>query len=103
MDRRQRSLINFLMNWLEGTFSLCSIDTFDHEKTVDYLVKLFENTITHVGKENEVQVCTDNATNYVLAEKKLMVRNKVFWTHCTIHHIDICLRTLANMVSRKLL
>jgi hypothetical protein len=66
-DRRQRSIVNFLVNCPEGTFYLYSIDTSSHEKTAPYLLNLIEDAISEVGEENVVQVCTDNAANYVLA------------------------------------
>jgi hypothetical protein len=66
-DRRQRSIVNFLCNCPEGTFYLYSIDTSAHEKTASYLLNLIEDAITEVGEANVVQVCTDNAANYVLA------------------------------------
>ena len=94
-DRRQKSLINFLVNCPEGTFYLYSVDASSHEKTADYLLTLVENAITHVAKEHVVQVCTDNAANYVLAGKKLMEKNnQTFWTPCAAHCIDLMLEDI---------
>ena len=49
----------------------------------------------HVGPENVVQVCTNNAANYVLARKQLMEKNdKVFLTPCVIYYFDLMLEDI---------
>jgi hypothetical protein len=74
-DQRQRSLVNFLVNCPEGTFYLYSVDTSENEKTGEFLLSLIMQAMDYVGVSNVVQVCTDNAANYVLAGKMLMEKN----------------------------
>jgi hypothetical protein len=97
-DQRQRSLVNFLVNCPEGTFYLYSIDTSEKEKTAEYLLELILQAIEHVGVENVIQVCTDNASNYVLAGKMLMEKhNTIYWTPCAAHCFDLVLEDIGKI------
>ena len=48
---------------------LKSIDASSHVKNVTYLCEDIEEVIKKVGKENVVQVVTNNAANYVATGK----------------------------------
>jgi hypothetical protein len=101
-DQRQRSLVNFLVNCPEGTFYLYSVDTSENEKTGEFLLSLIMQAMDYVGVSNVVQVCTDNAANYVLAGKMLMEKNDtVFWTPCAAHVFDLMLEDIGKIKNYK--
>ncbi|KAI5421405.1 hypothetical protein KIW84_045005 [Lathyrus oleraceus] len=53
---------------------------------------MMDDIVEEVGEENIVQIVTDNVANYKLAEQMLMdKRNKLYWTPCAAHCIDIML------------
>ncbi|XP_057868348.2 uncharacterized protein LOC131075512 isoform X2 [Cryptomeria japonica] len=64
-DRRNRTLLNFLVSYAGGIVFIKSIDVSTHCKNATYLCEQIEEVI---DEENVVQVVTDNATNYVDAE-----------------------------------
>ncbi|GJS79488.1 zf-BED domain-containing protein [Tanacetum coccineum] len=67
-DRKNRSICNFLMN-------------------------------NPKGEEHVVQVVTDNATNYKAAGEMLMnKREKLFWTPCAAHCIDLMLEDFEKKI-----
>ncbi|XLS55949.1 hypothetical protein HN51_005704, partial [Arachis hypogaea] len=66
-DKRQRSIINFLVNSPAGTMFLKSIDASDYVKTGEKLFELLDDVVEEIGEHNVVQVVTDNGSNYVLA------------------------------------
>ncbi|XP_042387690.1 uncharacterized protein LOC121979763 [Zingiber officinale] len=67
-DRKQRTLINFLVNSPKGTMFLESVDASAHVKTRTLLYELLDRFVERVGEKNVVQVISDNGSNYVLAE-----------------------------------
>ncbi|XP_059063516.1 uncharacterized protein LOC131856134 [Cryptomeria japonica] len=71
-DRRNRTLLNFLVSSAGGTVFIKSIDASAHCKNATYLCEQIEEVIEDVGEENVVQVVTNNAANYVAAGKLLI-------------------------------
>lgn len=55
-DRRQRHLINFLVNSPEGTFFLGSVNASDQSHDATMLADLLESKIREIGPHNVVQV-----------------------------------------------
>jgi hypothetical protein len=68
-DRKERTLINFLVNCPTGTIFVESIDASGYVKTGEKLFELLDGMITTIGEENVVQVISDNHSSYVLAGK----------------------------------
>ncbi|XP_043705470.1 uncharacterized protein LOC122655330 [Telopea speciosissima] len=68
-DRKGSHLINFLVNCTEGTFFLGSMDASSQIQDAKMLFELLDSRIEEIGKENVVQVVTDNASNYVAARR----------------------------------
>ncbi|KAL4349645.1 hypothetical protein AHAS_Ahas10G0062700 [Arachis hypogaea] len=98
MDKRQRSIINFLVNAPAGTIFLKSIDTSDYVKTGEKLFELLDDVVEKIGEYNIVQVVTDNRSNYVLAGKLLMKkRPNLFWTPCAAHYFDLMLEDIEKL------
>ncbi|KAG4967812.1 hypothetical protein JHK87_033463 [Glycine soja] len=67
--KKQRCIINFLINSQVGTMFLKSVDGFDFVKTGEKIFELLDVIVEEVGEENFVQVVTDNGSNYVLVER----------------------------------
>jgi hypothetical protein len=68
-DGRSRTILNFLIACPKGTMFLKSIDASDQVKDAQLLFRLLDEVVMEVGVENVVQVITDNASNYVAAER----------------------------------
>ncbi|XLT73595.1 hypothetical protein HN873_030021, partial [Arachis hypogaea] len=84
-DKRQRSIINFLVNSPTGTIFLKSIDVSDYVKTGEKMFELLD-------------VIIDNGSNYVLAGKLLMEkRPNLFWTPCAAHCLDLMLEDIGKL------
>ena len=66
-DRKERSLVNFLVYSSRGTMFMKSIDASSMVKTGEKLFELLDSWVEEVGEANVVQVITDNASNYVAA------------------------------------
>ncbi|WOL07640.1 hypothetical protein Cni_G16385 [Canna indica] len=95
IDRKRRSICNFLVNSPKGTIFLYSLDTFDISKTTNKVLKMLDNAIKFVGEENVVRVVTDNAAKYKATREMLMQqRNTLYWTPCVSHCIDLILEDL---------
>ncbi|CAN1302134.1 hypothetical protein LINPERPRIM_LOCUS25309 [Linum perenne] len=73
-DKRQRSLINFLIYSPKGISFVKSVDASGFAKTGNNLFELFDSVIQWVGVQNVVQVVTDNAANYVATGKFINAR-----------------------------
>ncbi|XP_020988795.2 uncharacterized protein LOC107463415 [Arachis duranensis] len=97
-DKRQRSIINFLVNSPAGTMFLKSIDASDYVKTGEKMFELLDGIVEEIGEQNVVQVVTDNGSNYVLAGKLLMEkRPNLFWTPCAAHCLDLMLEDIEKL------
>ncbi|XP_057851224.1 uncharacterized protein LOC131061516 isoform X3 [Cryptomeria japonica] len=97
-DRRNRTLLNFLVSCGGSTMFLKSIDASSHVKNATYSCEAIEEVIQEVGEENVVQVVTDNAASYVAAGKLLMERHpKSFWSPCAAHCLDLMLEDIGKL------
>ncbi|KAG5066687.1 hypothetical protein JHK86_010418 [Glycine max] len=97
-DRKQRCIINFLINSQAGTMFLKSVDCSDFVKTGEKLFELLDAIVEEVGEENVVQVVTDNGNNYVLAGKLLEEKRKhIYWILCATHCIDLMLEDIGKL------
>jgi len=72
IDKKRRSICNFLVNSPKGTVFLYSLDTFDISKIADKVFKMLNDAVEFVGEENVVQVVPDNAVNFKAAGELLM-------------------------------
>ena len=96
-DQRGRSIINFLLNSAVGTFYLHSIDCTSEMKTGEFIANGLSEVIELIGSDKIVQVCTDNASNYVLAGTILMDKYpQLFWTPCAAHVLDLALEDIGR-------
>jgi hypothetical protein len=101
-DMRGRHLINFLVNSPEGTYFLESVDASSEVHSATMLADLLQEKIEDIGKDNVVQVVTDNGANYKAAGKILMDRiPTLFWSPCAAHCLDLMLEEIGNLKAFK--
>ncbi|XP_020203627.1 uncharacterized protein LOC109789148 [Cajanus cajan] len=101
-DKKQRCIINFLVNSSVGTMFIKSVDGSNFVKTGEKLFELLDSIVEDIGEEKVVQVITDNGSNYVLAGKMLEAkRKKIFWTPCAAHCIDLMLEDIGKLPNIK--
>jgi len=97
-DRRDRHLINFLVNSPEGTYFLESVDASAEVHDAFMLADLLEKKIEEIGKDNVVQVITDNGANYKAAGRLLMERiPTLFWSPCAAHCLDLMFEDIGKL------
>ncbi|XP_052727463.1 uncharacterized protein LOC108329753 [Vigna angularis] len=103
-DRKRRFICNFLVNSPRGTVFLYSLDTSDISKTADKVFKMLDDVVEFVGEENVVQVVIDNAANFKAAGELLMQkREKLYWTPCAAHCIDLIFEDFEKNLKASLL
>lgn len=91
-------IINFLANSPAGTFFLGSVDASSEVANANMLADLLEQHINQVGKENVVQVVTNNGVNFKAAVRILMERiPTLFWTPCASHCLDLMLEDIGKI------
>ncbi|XP_072054940.1 uncharacterized protein [Arachis hypogaea] len=74
------------------------VDAFDVIKTANALFSLFADVIEWVEPSNIVHVVTDNATNYVSAEKLIHEKYpNIFWSPCAAYCINFILKDIASI------
>ena len=96
-DGKSRCLINFLVNSPTGTWFMKSIDVSNTIKNEELMFKYLDEVVEEIGEENVVQVITDNASNYVNAEMRLMEKKRrLWWISCAAHCIDLMLEILES-------
>jgi hypothetical protein len=101
-NRRGRHLINFLVNSLEGTYFLESVDASSEVHDAFMLPDLLGKKIEEIGKEKVVQVITDNGANYNAGGRVLMERfPSLFWSPCVAHCLDLMLEDIGNLKEFK--
>lgn len=66
-DKRQRTIINFMVNCPKGTMFVDSIDASSFSKNGDKMFELFDKFIQQIGPDNVVQIVTDSASPNVVA------------------------------------
>ena len=74
-DRKERNLVNFLVNCSKGTMFMQSIDASLMIKTGEKMFELLDRWVEQVGEENVIQVIIDNHSSYVMAGNKYYFLN----------------------------
>ncbi|XP_020267038.1 uncharacterized protein LOC109842592 [Asparagus officinalis] len=97
-DRKERTLINFLVNSPHGTIFLSSIDASDEIKTGARMFEILNEEIKKIGPENVVQIVTDNHASLKLAGKYLMDEYPhMYWTPCAAHCLNLILKDIGKL------
>ena len=79
------SIINFMVYSKGTTVFLKLIDASNYIKDHKYIYELLKTIIKEVGKENVVQIVTDNELAFMKARKQLMKKYNLYWTLCVAH------------------
>ena len=74
-DRKERTLVKFLVNYSKGTMFMQSIYASSMIETREKMFELLEKWVKQVGEENVIQVITDNHSSYVMAGNKYYFLN----------------------------
>ena len=75
-----------------------SVDTTNIPKTTNYIFSLMDKTVEEVGKENVVQVVTNNEASFKATDMLLMEKWKhLFWSPCAAHCIDLMLEDIESL------
>ncbi|TYK04958.1 hypothetical protein E5676_scaffold143G001770 [Cucumis melo var. makuwa] len=94
-DRRNRTLINFLVNSPKGTMFIESIDASSYVKDGKKMFELLDNFVERIGEANVVQVVTDSASANVMAG--ILLESKppqLIWSPCAAHCLDLMLEDI---------
>ncbi|KAL7180164.1 hypothetical protein ACSBR1_043394 [Camellia fascicularis] len=92
-DRQKRPLINIMAASVGGAMFVKAIDASGNIKDADYVANIFLSVIEEIGKENIVQIVTDNGSNFKAAG--LTIENKyphIFWTPCVVYSLNLALK-----------
>ncbi|RVW75586.1 hypothetical protein CK203_056441 [Vitis vinifera] len=101
-DRKERTLVNFLVNCSKGTMFMQSIDASSMIKTGEKMFELLDKWVEQVGEENVIQVITDNHSSYVMARRLLeLKRPHLYWTPCAAHCLDLMLEDIGKLPNIK--
>ncbi|XP_073103834.1 uncharacterized protein [Elaeis guineensis] len=93
-DRKEITLINFLVNSLKRTMFLKSVDA-SYSKTGEKIFELLDKFIQMLGPEYVVQVIIDSASNNVAAAKLLEAKYPhLYWSPCAADRIDLMLEDI---------
>lgn len=84
-DRRNRTLINFLVSCEIGTIFLKSVDASNMMKSTNALFEMYDMVVTDVGPQNVVQFITDNDVACLAAGKLLTDRYPSIFLHHVQH------------------
>ncbi|KAF6174898.1 hypothetical protein GIB67_026386 [Kingdonia uniflora] len=79
------------------TVFLKSIDGPAHIHDAELIYKMLKDVIEEVGEKNVIQICTDNASNYVLAGDWIMGESKIYWMPCAVHFVNLMLGDVSKM------
>ena len=93
------SIINFMVYSKGSTIFLKSVDASNNIKDNKYIYGLLKDVIKEVGKQNVVQIVTDNGSAFVKAGKLLMKKYNLYWTPCAAHCIDLMFEDIGKRTS----
>ncbi|XP_075085470.1 uncharacterized protein LOC107761894 [Nicotiana tabacum] len=88
--RNGKMIINVLVNSPRGSIFLESHDASNSSTDGSKMYSLFRKTIDKIGKENVVQIVTDNASENVSAGRMMeAMYPHIYWTPCAAHCINL--------------
>ncbi|XP_075500617.1 uncharacterized protein LOC142539215 [Primulina tabacum] len=101
-DRKNRTLINFLVNGPRGTVFIESVDGSSYSHTGAKLFDLFDKYVQQIGAKNVVQIVTDSASANVLAGRHLEAQYPhLYWSPCAAHCLDLMLEDFVKLPHLK--
>ena len=99
-DVRKRSVYNVLISSCKGTMFWKAIDASGSGVTVTgtYIFEEIRKVIDEIGKENVVQVVTDNGSNCVAMGHLLEAAfPTIVWTPCASHSLDLLIEDIGKI------
>ncbi|KAK9133127.1 hypothetical protein Scep_012655 [Stephania cephalantha] len=90
------SIINFMIYCNGRTIFHKLIDVSDKRKNARFICEMMKTVVKEVGKENVVQIVTDNGSTFKKAREKMMKKYNLFWTPCVAHCIDLMLKDVGT-------
>lgn len=97
-DRKNRTLINFLVSCEIGTVFFKSMDASNIMKSTNVLFEMYGVVVTDVGPQNVVQFITDNTTACIVAGRLLTDKYPaMFFIPCAAHCLDLTLEDVGKI------
>ena len=93
------SIINFMVYSKGSTVILKFVDASNNIKDKNYIYGLLKDVIKEVGKQNVVQIVTDNGSAFVKVGKLLIKKYNIYWTLCAAHCIDLMFEDIGKRTS----
>ncbi|KAK4423205.1 hypothetical protein Salat_1903300 [Sesamum alatum] len=101
-DRKQRRLINFVVNGLKGTKFIEYVDGSSYVHTGAKMFDLLDKYVQLVGDKDVIQVVTDSASAKVLAGSFLESKYPhLYWSPCAAHCIDLMFHDIFKLPNLK--
>ncbi|XP_075495987.1 uncharacterized protein LOC142533194 [Primulina tabacum] len=101
-DRKNRTLINFLVNGPRRTVFIESVDGSSYSHTGAKLFDLFDKYVQQIGAKNVVQIVSDSASANVLAGRHLEAQYlHLYWSPCAAHCLDLMLEDFVKLPHLK--
>ncbi|GAV78875.1 LOW QUALITY PROTEIN: DUF659 domain-containing protein, partial [Cephalotus follicularis] len=97
-NKKQKTLINFLVNCPRGTMVVDSVDVSSFSKNCDKMFEMLDNFVQRIGLENVVQVVTDSSSPIVMAGRLLEAKYQYLYrTPCAAHCMDLMLEDIGKL------
>jgi len=96
-DPQRRPIINFVAISEKAPMFLRADNCQGEIKTKEYIAEKLRSVIEEVGRQNVVQIITDNASNCKGAGLILEAEyGNIFWTPCVVHTLNLALKSICE-------
>ncbi|XP_062205403.1 uncharacterized protein LOC133907386 [Phragmites australis] len=96
-DPQRRPLINFVVVSEKAPMFLRADNCEGQVKTKEYIAEKLKSVIEEVGRQNVVQIITDNAANCKGAGLLIEAEyENIFWTPCVVHTLNLALKSICE-------
>ncbi|WVZ50320.1 hypothetical protein U9M48_001585 [Paspalum notatum var. saurae] len=96
-DPRRRPIINFIAVFEKASIFLRADNCEGQVKTKEYIAEKLRGIIEEVGRQNVVQIITDNAANCKGAGLLIEVEyDNIFWTPCVVHTLNLAMKSICE-------
>ncbi|GJN37514.1 hypothetical protein PR202_gb26482 [Eleusine coracana subsp. coracana] len=96
-DSQRQPLINFVAIYGKGALFMQAENCEGAVKTKEYIAGKLRSVVKEVGRNNIVQIITDNATNCKGAGLLLQAEyNNIFWTPCVVYTLNLALKNICD-------
>ncbi|KAJ1298855.1 hypothetical protein BS78_01G485900 [Paspalum vaginatum] len=96
-DPRRRPIINFIVVSEKAHIFLRADNCEGEIKTKEYIAEKLRGIIDEVGRQNVVQIITDNAANCKGAGLLIEAEyDNIFWTPCVVHTLNLAMKSICE-------